>query len=189
MTKRVLPTPEELRKLLRYEHLAGLLFWRERTPDMFRVTAGRTAEHACNNWNSRYAGKEALRHKTEDGYLTGRIFDKPFKSHRVIWAMVHGEWPEAHIDHINHDKSDNRIDNIRSISHAENQKNKPVWRKNKSGVNGVSWRPDCEKWVAQISTGGKNYYLGLYSKMNGAIKARAAADIKYGFHKNHGNVK
>lgn len=93
MAKKTLPTIEELRKLLRCEPETGLLFWRERTPDMFE-DGMHSSEHSCNAWNARYCGKMALAAIDGKGYFRGRVLGQNVSAHRVIWAIVHGEWPK-----------------------------------------------------------------------------------------------
>ena len=60
MANKPIPSPEALRQLLSYDPKTGKLFWKERGPEWFRDTEGRTAQHACKNWNARYAGEEAF---------------------------------------------------------------------------------------------------------------------------------
>lgn len=184
MTAKNLPSPELLRKLLRYEPDTGKLYWRERTPDMF-VDGKRSAEGCCSNWNSRYAGKEAFT-AFQNGYLHGSIFDRLYLTHRVIWAICHGAWPLAQIDHINGDRRDNRIKNLRSVSHAENGKNQKLSLRNTSGVCGVSWHGSRKKWHSRIMLDGKELHIGYFTDKADAIAARKAAEAKYGFHPNHG---
>ena len=125
MPKRELPSPELLRKLLRYEPETGKLFWRKRPPDMF------PRESRGLSWNTRYAGAEAFKDKHERGYKRGSIFGKTFRAHRAIWAMVHGHWPPEDVDHINGDTSDNRLENLRAVSRQENLKNQRLSKTNR----------------------------------------------------------
>lgn len=178
-----LPPPELLCKLLRYEPDTGKLYWRERDVDMF-VDGGHTAKHSCAKWNSRFAGKEAFTADSH-GYKVGDIFDRTYKAHRVIWAIVHNEWPDT-IDHINGISDDNRIDNLRSVSQAENLRNAKRPSNNTSGVCGVVWNKAANKWQAQIGTGYKVKNLGLFTDFDEAVAARKTAEIKYGYHENHG---
>jgi len=103
---------------------------------------------------------------------------------RVIWFFVKGEWP-ANIDHINHDRSDNRLINLRSVTKAENNRNMSKRSDNTSGVTGVYWNKQRNKWVAHIQVGGKNNHLGYFTNLADAATARAAAKVEYGYHPNH----
>ena len=185
MAKTELPTPEELRKLLRYEPDTGKLYWLERSAEFFE-DGKRSAETACRCWNARHAGKEAFTADDGRGYRTGQIFNCLYLAHRVIWAMVHGAWPADQIDHINGVKDDNRLENLRSVTSGENSRNHPRRADNSSGVTGVTWRPNGSKWTAQISVNDRQVHLGVFIKKDDAVAARKAAEIKYGYHENHG---
>lgn len=180
-----LPSPEMLRKLLRYEPDTGKLFWRERTPDMFR-NGGRDPQWACNNWNSKFANKEAFASLDFYGYAIGRVFNVDLKAHRVIFAIHYGFWPTNQIDHINGVRSDNRIENLREVTNKENHRNMKINSNNSSGHMGIVWDKARKKWQSSIVVNGRNKHLGRFSDITDAIAARKAAEIKYGYHKNHG---
>ena len=185
MAKKTLPTIATLRKLLRYESETGKLFWRERDTSFFSDGAY-SAVRACATWNARHAGGWALSGISMYGYKRGNILGREFKAHRVIWAMHYGEWPEGEIDHINHDGIDNRIINLREVTSQENSRNQSMRSANTSGHLGVCWDKAHNKWRAQIVVNRATKYLGLFTDINDAIEARVSANIKYGFHKNHG---
>lgn len=179
-------TYEEISKLLRYEADTGKLFWRPRTPDMF--ISGRTsAESQCRAWNSRHAGKEALT-SLSYGYFAGDICNRKYLAHRVSWLLVTGGWPVDTIDHINGIRTDNRIENLRAVSNAENHKNQKRPRSNASGVVGVSFFRRVGGWQASIMVSGRTIHLGTFVEFERAVAARKAAEIEYGFHPNHGRV-
>ena len=180
-----LPTPELLRKLLRYEPDTGKLFWRERTPDLFS-SGKHSAAHRCNRWNSRYRGEEAFTANVGLGYLVGGIFDRLHRAHRVIWAMETGAWPLEDIDHINGVRDDNRMINLRAVSRTENMRNAKMPKSNTSGTVGVLCHNPTGRWRAEIKVDGKALHLGLFDKKSDATAARKAAEVKYGFHPNHG---
>ena len=182
-----LPSPELLRKLLRYEPETGKLFWRERTPDLFK-DGKYSAERNCAAWNGAWSGKEAFTAIDGQGYKVGSIFCCDYTAHRVIWAMVHGEWPIKQIDHINGIRDDNRITELRDVTHEENSKNQKRPLTNTSGVVGVSWYGRVQKWHARIQVGGKPKHLGYFTDFNEAVAARKAAEVKHGFHENHGRA-
>jgi len=180
-----LPPPELLRKLLRYEPDTGKLFWRERTPDMFKI--GRhSAKHTCNKWNGRYAGKIAMNSNDGSGYMRGPIMCQWHRAHRVIWAIETGAWPVDQIDHINGVRSDNRIANLRPATNLDNSHNRVLSKCNTSGVHGVCWHKAAKKWHAQIRCEGIQENLGFYDNIDDAAKARKLAETKHGFNFNHG---
>lgn len=165
---------ETLGRLLSCDADAGKLFWRTRTPDMFAHTPGRTADHACANWNARFAGREAFTINAANGYLCGTLLWKRHFAHRIIWAMTHGDWPET-VDHINGNRADNRISNLRRASRKENNRNCAAHSDNSSGLKGVSWDAARGKWRAQICHDGLNRTLGRFDRKEDALTAYVGA--------------
>jgi len=84
-------------------------------------------------------------------------------AHRLAWLYVHGAWPEGQLDHINQDKTDNRIENLRLVTHAENMQNRPHQRNNVSGFKGVAPCKKTGRWQALICSNNKQIYLGLFA--------------------------
>lgn len=120
------------------------------------------------------------------GYLTFKFFGSRYKVHRVVWMMLKGPIPDGmEIDHINHVRDDNRIENLRLVSRIENMKNKSIYKSNSSGFCGVCCRSDGV-YTAYINFNGENIFLGNFKEMDNAISARLAAEKLYGFHDNHG---
>lgn len=177
--------PELLRRLLIYDHNTGALTWRKRSADLFE-DGSRAAQHNCNWWNGRYAGKAALTANSGLGYRRGKVLNQNCLAHRVAWAIVHGKWPSEDIDHINGVKDDNRIANLRNVTHSENLKNQAMYSNNTSGVVGVSWDNANSKWLTVIWADGKKKHLGRFKDKDDAIAARSVAEKMFGFHPNHG---
>lgn len=177
----------EVDALLKYDPETGKLFWKERSPEMF---LGRkpSAEHQCARWNTRYAGTEAFLGAHPNGYLYGSLRSKTFKSHRVIWLLHTGEWPQGEIDHINGMRADNRIANLRCVSAVENKRNQRIRNDNKSGAPGVYWSRRFRKWVARIGVEGRDVHLGYFFTYEDALERRKAAEVEHGFHRNHGRL-
>ena len=123
----------------------------------------------------------------DTGRIRVRLFGRWYKAHRIIWEMHNGPIPEGYeIDHLDHDPSNNRLNNFRLVLGKENAKNRPKNKNNTSGYIGVYWDKEREKWYSQIWVNYKSITLGRFDKMEDAIKARQEAEIKYGFHPNHG---
>lgn len=137
-------------------------------------------------WNARFAGKEALCAPHSNGYLFGAIANQKLFAHRAAWALHYGAWPDGEIDHINHDRTDNRISNLRIACRSQNARNLSRSRRNISGVTGVFRHSQTSTWQAQIRVNRKSIHLGSFHEINDAIAARKAAEIKYDFHKSHG---
>ncbi len=105
-------------------------------------------------------------------YISLYVDGIPYKAHRVIWLMHHGDWPKNQIDHINGNRTDNRIENLRDVSGQVNCQNKrKVGSKNTSGVLGVSWMESAKKFRAQLQVDGKPMYLGLSPDKESAHEA------------------
>lgn len=130
-------------------------------------------------WRSNYNVGKPLGYVNYDGYIRMYALGRRYYAHRLAWFYVTGEWPKHEIDHINGDRSDNRISNLREATQNENAQNKRKQRNNKSGVTGVSWNKAEKSWVVKISANGKRIYLGRYSNLSDAIKAREEGKKKY----------
>lgn len=167
-------TPALLRELLRYEPDTGQLFWRERPRSLF------TLDREFRRWNGRYAGKPAS-YRRGTGYLGLFVFRRGFSAHRIAWAMHHDEWPVGDIDHINGDREDNRICNLRDVTRSENCRNAKLSKANKTGAIGVTYRRG--KWRASM-----HIHLGLFDTLEAAVAARKEAEARFGYHPNHGRA-
>jgi len=117
------------------------------------------------------------------GYLKGTIDGVYYLAHRVIWKIVTGEDPDE-IDHIDGDRLNNALVNLRNVSRSENAKNLPMQTSNTSGIVGVYQKG--KSWAAHIGAGGTTLHLGTFETRREAIAARKAADVAYGYHANHG---
>jgi hypothetical protein len=180
-----LPTPDELRQLLRYEAETGRLYWREREPRHFRSPGNIGLRAVCSNWNRRYAGNEAFRHTNAKGYRQGTLASVKVEAHRVAWAVHHGYWPQE-IDHINGDKGDNRPANLREVTRQQNSCNRSQRSDNRTGVTGVVFKNG--RYVARIQANGKERFLGSFSSLDAARTARKGAERELGYHENHGRA-
>jgi hypothetical protein len=98
----------------------------------------------------------------KDGYIQIVIKHVRYRAHRLAWFYVHGTFPPKFIDHINSNRSDNRICNLRLATNSENLCNRGMQSDNKSGFKGVSWQKDRKKWVAQCKVNSKKYNLGRF---------------------------
>ena len=115
-------------------------------------------------------------HKT--GYRHVTWMGKIHKAHRLIFLMHHGYLPEI-IDHINGNKLDNRIENLREATVQQNNMNAKTKVTNKSGVKGVSWHPLGKKWMVRIMINGKDKYFGMYEDLEFAALVAQEARNKY----------
>lgn len=160
MAKNDILPPEELRKLLRYDADTGKLY-------------------------SLKTGKEVFTNTHHAGYKKGAIRYKTYTAHRICMAIVLNEWPNGEVDHINGDRADNRLCNLRVVTKSENQRNAKRRDDNTSGATGVSKRT-CGKFQSWINYQGKRHYLGTFEKLEDAIFARKQAEVKFCFTERHG---
>ena len=121
-----------------------------------------------------------------EGYLINQVNGRMYVTHRLAFLYMTGDIPEQ-VDHENHIRHDNRWANLRAATNKINQQNASIRKDNKSGFTGVNWHKSIEKWVAYINVDNVRIHLGCFSDVNDAIAARKSANIKYGFHPNHGH--
>lgn len=149
---------EAMMELLRYDPETGEFWWTDKAP---KKVAGKLAN-----------AKDRL------GYVCLKINGKMYKAHRLAWAFVHGEFTDQNIDHINGNPSDNRISNLRLVSHSVNLQNQRKARSDSStGLLGVS--PNGAGWRAGIRVNGKKVNLGTHKTPQLAHLAYVEAKRKY----------
>ena len=116
-------------------------------------------------------------------YFNGRIYS----AHRLAWALAHKVQPVGEIDHINGNRADNRLCNLRLVSSQEQNRNRSLSKRNKSGVKGVCWEAARGKWRATVNPGGKVVLVGRFDNLNLAKEAVMATRKRlHGDFANHG---
>lgn len=128
-------TQEELRRHIHYNQETGIMTWI--LPTTHRVHIGRIVGTKSN------------------GYVLTMLFGKRQYVHRLAWLYVYGKFPKVEIDHINGNKSDNRIINLREANRSQNSMNRGPAIKNISGHKGVVWDKERNKWVVRCGYSGK----------------------------------
>lgn len=149
-------TQERLKELLRYDPETGLFYWL-----VARKRGGAIGDLAG--------------HTSRQGYVVLGVDGKHYKAHRLAWLYFHGEMPTAELDHINLNKSDNRVENLRLASRSQNRSNTRAYKNSASGQKGVSLHGMTGRWQASISANGKQKYLGLFDNRDDAVVAYACA--------------
>jgi hypothetical protein len=119
------------------------------------------------------------------GYIQISVAGYRYMAHRLAWLYVHGDWPQGQIDHINQNKTDNRIENLRVVSNKQNQENVTMWAHNKSGRRGVRWSQCIGKWIAEIIQHKKKIHLGAFETIIDAVAARIKAERELFTHSHH----
>lgn len=176
-------SPARLRELLSYDPETGLLIWKVRPRSDFTATPGSTQEAIWRRWNGKHPGNPAL--TAGSPYLSGTIEGMNARAHQVAWAIYHGEWASGEIDHINGDKKDNRIANLRDVSRSMNHRNRPGKLLTQSGRTGVIWDTQRGKWAARIKVNGRMLNLGRFTSLEAAIAARDEVEKPLGFTDRH----
>jgi hypothetical protein len=156
MTERII-TQERLKELLHYNPDTGIFIWKVKKS---RVSIGDTAGSRC--------------HK----YLTVKLDQVRYLSHRLAWLYVYGEWLNKDIDHINRVTTDNRICNLRPATRSENSQNRGIQSNNKFGLVGVSECKRTNKYRAYITINKKFIALGTYETPELAHEAYLMAKLK-----------
>lgn len=153
-------TAEKLREVLDYDPGTGAFRWRRRA-------------NASASWNTRWAGKPAGA-AMSNGYILIRIDGLSYLAHRLAWLYVYGEWPSDNVDHINWDRGDNRIANLRNATLAQNGWNMRP-RPSKSGIKGVYRVDQSGKWRARINVASVTHHLGCFDCLGQAVNAYRSA--------------
>ncbi|WJR66977.1 HNH endonuclease [Neorhizobium sp. CSC1952] len=177
---------EDVFELLHLDTETGKLFWKPRGPHLFSEGGKRGAQGNANFWNRRFAGQEAFTDTNGRGYLRGSIFNRRYRAHRIVWLLHTGKWPADQIDHINGDRMDNRPINLREVDTAGNTRNQTLSRANTSGVCGVHYHKQINRWVAEITVDRKRIFLGSFDDRESAAIVRLAAQERFGFSARHG---
>ena len=151
-------TQQQLKQLLAYDPDTGAFTWLKPTSN--RVKPGALA---CS--------------VNTVGYVRIGIGGKRYAAHRLAWLYVHGVWPENEIDHINRNRQDNRICNLRDVNSQQNKLNSGVRRNNTSGVKGVSWDKKSKRWRVQARINGQKTYIGVFDTLEEATTAYQKAAV------------
>lgn len=152
-TKRV--SIERLKEALEYDPEAGELKW--------KVASGSASP------------RETAGTKHNRGYVAIGLDGTVMLAHRAAWALTHGHWPEAEIDHRDGDRANNKLANLREATHAQNMTNLALARNNSSGVTGVDFMIRKNVWRASIWVDGKKKHLGVFKRKDDAVDARLRA--------------
>jgi len=168
---------EYLAECFCYDPETGVFVWNKRPRNHF------IDSRVWKIWNTRFSGKRAGA-VNETGYRQICLDYNIHYEHRLAWLVMTGELPEE-IDHIDHDRANNRLSNLRSVNRAENCRNQSLSSANTSGFTGVSWSKANKKWRAEIGTR-KNRMIMHFDSAIAAARAVSAVRSEIGFHSNHG---
>lgn len=150
---------DKARELLDYDPATGLFRWKVSIQG--QTKAGDIA--GCENGN---------------GYRVITVSQVSYLAPRIAWLITHGEWPRAFVDHINGNRMDDRIANLREATGSQNQANKGLQRNNKSGRKGVSFNQKRKVWAAFIAHKNKTIWLGYFQSADEAHAAYCHAALR-----------
>lgn len=155
-------TQAELAHLLNYDPKTGVFTWKAKR---------------CGVAIGSVAGSVDPIH----GYVRVKISGSLYLAHRLAWLFVHGTWPESEVDHIDRNRANNRLVNLRAATRGENQRNKRTYATSRSGSKGVHWHKQHRKFIASIQANKKRVHLGLFESIDQAAAAyRSAAEKLHG---------
>ena len=158
-------TQRELKRILKYDKETGVFIWKR------KGFGGRGI----------YVGMVAGA-KRSDGYIIIGIDQKNYLAHRLAFLYVKGYLPENQVDHKDRVRDNNCWDNLREVTHSCNLRNCKISKNNNSGITGVYWHKQTQKWMARIGVENKkDKYLGVFDNLKDAAKARYAAEIDLGY--------
>jgi HNH endonuclease/AP2 domain len=156
-------TQSWLKSVLSYDAKTGVFTWIAKPSNYFPTQLLGTTAGGVN----------------KGGRIHIRLLGRLHQAHRLAWLYVYGELPKEDIDHINRIPTDNRIDNLRLVSHAQNCQNRYSRFDSQSALQGVDFQKRDSLWRARISASGKTVYLGMFKTKEEAYAAyqKAAAEI------------
>jgi hypothetical protein len=155
-------TKERLRELLHYNPRTGIFKWR------FSSRLSKLRKRGA------IAGKVG-----NDKYRRIWIDKQTYQANRLAWLYVYGQWPVKLLDHINNDRDDNRITNLREATDKESAQNRKVRSDNKTGFKGVHWHKERKVYIARITVKGRQIFLGRFDDPEQAHFAYCRAAFKY----------
>lgn len=153
-------THARLKEVLHYEPETGVWTW-------------------LVNKNSRARAGSQAGDVGPSGYRRISLDWKRYRSNRLAYFYMKGQWPAGQVDHENLDKQDDRWINLREATVSQNKANTAVSRRNKSGHKGVHWGEKAGKWRAQIRVNGKPHAIGDFVRIEDAVAAYAAAAARH----------
>ena len=167
-----LPSQKYLLECFQYNPDSGELSWNTRPPSHFSNLV------AYKKWCTRRKNSPTVINALCNGYYGIRLDGPAFYVHRLIWKLAFGEDP-SYIDHINNNKLDNRLSNLRQVTHSLNNHNRPVRKDNKLQVKGVYQRKDTLKFQAEIRVNKQKINLGCYTTLEDAQNAYQTGIVTY----------
>lgn len=160
MRPKPLPSQQELHKFFKYKE--GCLYWKIKPRNSAKIG-------------------DKVGYLDSKGYVILKLNNLPYKMHRIIWVYHYDTISSnLQIDHIDGNKANNMIENLRLATNSQNNfNNKRAYGNSKSNILGVHWCKTKRKWVSQICKNKKPIHLGYFVNQEDAIAARKTAELQY----------
>lgn len=182
MAEVLMPSLDRLRQLLDYCPDTGVLTWKAVPLGIAHGRSDRDEASIAKGWNRLRAGVVAGSPQ-QDGRLRVTVDRQAYYAHRLAWLLHFGVEPDGIIDHLNGNPADNRIENLRIATYAENSRNKRVAVRASTGHRGIYLRRGRFRVITRVR--GKTITIGTFDTMAEAIMARQHFDANHGFTERH----
>lgn len=152
-------TADRVRELLSFDSATGIFTWRKTMGGLASIGSVAGSPNSA-------------------GYILIKVDGRKYQSSRLAWLYHFGQWPEHYVDHVNGDRSDNRIENLRAASPVQNKHNSGPSIVSASKVKGVFWNKKRRKWQARLSlSSSKKRHLGYFHNLSDAARAYETAAV------------
>lgn len=180
MRYKEIPSLNHLNECFDADFENGLLFWKIRPINHFRD------QRIYHSWNRRFPKTKAGAFNNVSKYIIVKLDKVDYVIHRILWKMYYGEInSRLDIDHIDGNKTNNKISNLRLVERFVNTRNQKLRNINTSGYKGIHFDNKRLKWMVQISFNGRQEYLGSFENKEDAIICRKKAEKENGYLNTH----
>lgn len=175
-------TKEYLSSIIDYDQLTGIFKWKT------RIVKTKHDKMFNSFFAGKCAGTKAKNIRSKTSYIKIKIYGKTYKAHRLAFIIMTGDCPDE-VDHIDHDGTNNKWENLRRSNSFDNSKNLPIQSSNKSGCIGVNWHNAAKKWqVRAVNKQGKRIDLGRFDDIEHAVNVRKQYEAEFGYYQYRDDI-